>query len=157
MPQKLSIEDFQHVVRCTPLVSIDLVVRTSSGKVLVGRRNNEPAKGKFFVPGGRILKDEKFADAFLRLTEEELGVKIALHEARPLGVFEHLYPTNAFEVPGFGTHYVVHAYEISWHREKTDLPRVQHSQYRWITKEEALADATVDDYTRRYLKCQNMS
>jgi hypothetical protein len=55
-PQLSSVSDdeFAQVVRLAPLVSIDLVTRNANGHVLVGLRNNEPAKGVYFVPGGRI-------------------------------------------------------------------------------------------------------
>lgn len=59
-------------MRLTPLVAIDLIVR-SEEKVLLGRRTNEPAKGFFFVPGGRIFKGETARTAFQRITLAELG------------------------------------------------------------------------------------
>jgi hypothetical protein len=43
-----------------PLVSIDLIIRDNADRVLLGLRNNEPAKGYFFVPGGIILKDCRY-------------------------------------------------------------------------------------------------
>jgi colanic acid biosynthesis protein WcaH len=64
---------FTTVIDSTPLVSIDLLVENTDGKVLLGYRNNRPAKGYWFVPGGRILKDESMDDAFKRLTLAELG------------------------------------------------------------------------------------
>jgi hypothetical protein len=51
-------DEFAHVVRLAPLVSIDLVIRDNEQKVLVALRTNEPAKGVYFVPGGCILKNE---------------------------------------------------------------------------------------------------
>jgi colanic acid biosynthesis protein WcaH len=42
--------EFAEVIRLTPLVAIDLIVRSPEAKVLVGRRVNEPAKGLLFVP-----------------------------------------------------------------------------------------------------------
>ena len=56
--QRLEPEDFNNVVRLSPLVAIDMIVRSPDGRVLVACRNNEPAKGRFFVPGGRITKNE---------------------------------------------------------------------------------------------------
>ena len=103
--------DFETVVRLTPLVAIDMIVRSSEGRVLVGHRTNEPAKGCFFVPGGRITKNETLAAAFRRISLAELGVEKQIEEARFLGVFEHLYSTNHFDRDGFGTHYVTLAYE----------------------------------------------
>jgi colanic acid biosynthesis protein WcaH len=47
-------DTFATVIRCAPLVSIDLVLRDPAGRVLVGCRNNEPARGMLFVPGSVI-------------------------------------------------------------------------------------------------------
>lgn len=66
-------EEFATVIRLTPLVAIDLVVRDPDGRVLLGRRTYEPARNLFFVPGGRITKNETRSAAFERLSREELG------------------------------------------------------------------------------------
>ena len=150
--QWLAAEDFERIVRLTPLVSIDLVVRTPDGKVLVGRRNHEPAKGTFFVPGGRITKNESRAAAFRRLTRDELGIELSIEQARFLGVYDHFYPSNRFERPGFGTQYVVLAYEITMRLPKSDLPNEQHGEYRWIRPEEALQSQEVHPNTQAYFR-----
>jgi colanic acid biosynthesis protein WcaH len=62
--------DIKTVIRLAPLVSIDLIIRDGANRVLLGLRNNEPAKGYFFVPGGIILKDEPLADAFTRIMKK---------------------------------------------------------------------------------------
>ena len=51
--------DFLHIVDATPLVSIDLVLRNERDEVLLGQRKNRPAQGIWFVPGGRIRKNER--------------------------------------------------------------------------------------------------
>jgi colanic acid biosynthesis protein WcaH len=56
-------ELFSTVIESTPLISIDLVVKNNLGQTLLGQRLNKPAKGFWFVPGGRILKDESLATA----------------------------------------------------------------------------------------------
>ena len=56
-------ETFIEVIRHTPLVSIDLIVTRDDGCVLLGQRLNEPARNYWFVPGGRIYKDEPLAHA----------------------------------------------------------------------------------------------
>jgi colanic acid biosynthesis protein WcaH len=71
---KLSSIDFKTIVKSTPLVSIDLIVRDSEGNGLLGKRTNRPAQGFCFVPDGRVLKDESFDYAFKRLIQEELGL-----------------------------------------------------------------------------------
>ena len=140
--------DFENVIRLTPLVSIDMIVRSSDGRVLLGRRNNEPAKGCFFVPGGRITKNETLAAAFRRISLAELGVEKQIGEARFLGVFEHLYPTNHFEREGFGTHYVTLAYELTSPVEDALLPKDQHGEYAWQTEAELLRSPIVHENTK---------
>src|SRR6266404_5126884 len=92
-PGKLSPEDFETVIRLTPLVSIDLVVRHKE-RFLLGRRNNQPAKGDLFVLGGRVWKGETIEDAFRFTTETELGLDKKESDAVFLGAFTHRYPTN---------------------------------------------------------------
>ena len=114
MPQRLlSASDFAEVVRLTPLISIDLILRNSNGDALLGVRNNEPAKGFYFVPGGRILKNERIADAFRRIILNETGVSADISQSKFKGVFEHIYDSNFANRSDFGTHYVVLAYQIT--------------------------------------------
>lgn len=145
-------EEFGSVIRLTPLVAIDLVVRSPEGRVLVGRRTYEPAKGVFFVPGGRITKNETRAAAFRRISREELGVELRLEAARFLGVNEHIYPTNRFRTKGFGTHYITLAYEIRSSLETALLPKDQHGEYAWMSPEELLASAEVHENTKTYFR-----
>ncbi len=142
---------FGVVVRHTPLVSIDLLVRDAQGRLLVGQRRHQPARGTWFVPGGRIDKDERLADAFIRLTKEELGSAFSLEEGRFVGVFEHFYPDNALEEPGYGTHYVVLAYQLRDGKIQA-LPEKQHAAYRWLNDAEILADPDVHENTKAYCR-----
>ncbi|MFP4052430.1 MAG: GDP-mannose mannosyl hydrolase [Phycisphaerae bacterium] len=147
---RLSRDNFARVVRLTPLVSIDLIVRNPRGEVLVGLRTNEPARGFWFVPGGRIGKGERIAAAFARLTEQELGEAMDLAAARFLGVYEHLYETNFAMEEGFGTHYVVLGYEITLDGPLLNLPDEQHSGYRWMAPQDILASDEVHVNTQAY-------
>jgi colanic acid biosynthesis protein WcaH len=89
-------ELFSKVIKNTPLVSIDLVVKNNRGQTLLGQRLNKPAKGFWFVPGGRILKDEALAAAFKRLTLDELGEVFNIEQASLLGPYDHFYDDNVF-------------------------------------------------------------
>ena len=150
--QWLAAQDFAHVVRLTPLVSMDILVRAPDGRVLVGRRINEPAKNCFFLVGGRITKNESRAAAFRRLTREELGVESDIEQARFLGVYDHFYPTNRFEQEGFGTHYVVLGYELDLFVEPAALPKDQHGEYVWMTEQELLKSPEVHENTKAYFR-----
>lgn len=140
---------FRQIVAATPLISIDLIVRNELGQVLLGRRLNRPAQGFWFVPGGRVRKDERLNDAFWRLTEEELGIAVSRDIARFLGPYEHFYTDN-FSGEDFSTHYVVLGYEMVWQGEQDALPLSQHDQYRWCSVNELLQDPSVHQHTKDY-------
>ena len=141
---------FQTVIASTPLVSIDLIVRNKSGEYLLGYRNNKPAQGFWFVPGGRILKDEPMHIAFTRLVKDELGINLELTGARFNGVYEHFYDDYVFgdEVT---THHVVLAYELIVDIALDDLPQAQHSDYKWFGAKEFSNASNVHKHSKWYL------
>jgi colanic acid biosynthesis protein WcaH len=143
-------EDFDNAVRLTPLVAIDLLVRSPEGRILVGRRTNEPAKGSLFTPGGRITKNETLAAAFRRISLAELGVEERLEDAHFFGVFEHFYPTNNHQVAGFGTHYVVLAFELRTSPEDLRLPKDQHGEFTWLSEPDLLHHPEVHPNVKAY-------
>ncbi|MCQ8181617.1 GDP-mannose mannosyl hydrolase [Methylomonas sp. SURF-1] len=134
----LTKQDFLNVVDLTPLVSIDLIVSSADGKILMGQRVNQPAQGYWFVPGGRIYKSETLEQAFRRITATELGTAYDVTDGRLLGAFTHLYDTNFADAPGISTHYVVLGYQLSLGLESSRLPAQQHSAYRWIGADDDL-------------------
>jgi colanic acid biosynthesis protein WcaH len=108
----LNDDTFRTVINSTPLISIDLVVRDSSGNIFLGQRLNRPAQGFWFVPGDRILNGESIANAFKRLTFVELDIV----DAQYLGLYEHFYNdsiyTDEHEGIDISTHYVVNGFEV---------------------------------------------
>jgi len=144
--------DFLKVIEKTPLVSIDLIVRNQDGDILVGLRKNGPAKDTWFVPGGRIRKNETISNSFSHLTQKELGVKLNIGKANFLGVFEHFYTDNYASIPNFGTHYVVLGYEIKLSISGIELPTEQHTEYRWLSESQILHDQNVHENTKAYFR-----
>jgi colanic acid biosynthesis protein WcaH len=125
-------ELFSKVIESTPLVSIDLVVKNNLGQTLLGQRLNKPARGFWFVPGGRILKDESLAAAFKRLTLDELGEEFNIAQGSLLGPYDHFYDDNVFG-DEFSTHYVAIAYVLLINHELNHLPvDIQHGSYQWF-------------------------
>lgn len=149
----LDLPTFQTIVASTPLVAIDLVVRNSRGDALLGLRVNRPAYGYWFVPGGRIYKNESLDNAFRRISRDELGHPFERAHARLLGVFEHFYDDSVFANAGAGrdTHYVVLSYclELADH-QTLQPPTEQHRQYRWWPQDELRFSPRVHENTRAY-------
>jgi colanic acid biosynthesis protein WcaH len=142
---------FQTIIESTPLISIDLLIKNSQGQFLLGFRNNKPAQGYWFVPGGRILKDESIENSFIRLLKDELGVSASIKDAQFSGVYQHFYSDNVF---GYDvtTHYVVLAYKLELDIDLSDLPDVQHSDYQWFNTDELLSSNDVHKHTKWYLQ-----
>ncbi|WP_312213170.1 GDP-mannose mannosyl hydrolase [Pseudescherichia sp.] len=145
----LSQEDFATVVRSTPLISIDLIVENADGEFLLGKRTNRPAQGFWFVPGGRVQKDEPLAQAFERLTLAELGLRLPLAAGEFYGVWQHFYDDN-FSGTDFSTHYIVLGFRLKVNQADLALPDAQHEDYRWLTPEALIADENVHDNSRAY-------
>jgi colanic acid biosynthesis protein WcaH len=141
---------FAQVVRRTPLVSIDLILRDPDGAGLVGRRAFEPAKGLWFVPGGRIGKMEALDEAFARILKAETGLGFSRDRAELLGVYEHFYDTNRFEDPEYGTHYVVLGYQLRLASRPQIRLDDQHAEIRWMARDNLLADPHVHLHTKAY-------
>jgi colanic acid biosynthesis protein WcaH len=153
MTQLLDRETFKTIIDTTPLVSIDLLVRNAQGQILVGKRVNRPAQGYWFVPGGRILKNERLAEAFSRLTEAELGVELDIKNARYLGLYEHFYDDSIFtdDHTVVSTHYVVNGFELVLPNGDVSLPKEQHNEYRWLSEEEFKTSDEVHVHSRWYV------
>ena len=145
-------ETFIEVIRHTPLVSIDLIVTRDDGCVLLGQRLNEPARNYWFVPGGRIYKDEPLAHAFARICRDELGSEYPLADAELLGCYDHFYRENFAGEPGVSTHYVVLAYRLAAVTELKMLPHIQHDHYRWFHPADIPNDTAIHDNTRAYFR-----
>jgi colanic acid biosynthesis protein WcaH len=133
-----------------PLVSIDLIVRDkASEKYLFGWRRNRPAAEHWFVPGGRVKKNETLDEAFARLAEGELGVGELRSTAQWLGAYEHFYDDYVFG-EGISTHYIVLAYEMAVDIRELNLPTAQHSKYLWMTKDRIRESNLVHQYSKDY-------
>jgi 8-oxo-dGTP pyrophosphatase MutT (NUDIX family) len=58
-----------------PIPVIDALFVDNHGKILLGRRNQEPEKGKLNLPGGFVDMGETLEEALQREIQEELGMK----------------------------------------------------------------------------------
>jgi colanic acid biosynthesis protein WcaH len=147
----LSAEEFKGVAQRTPLIALDLVAHNAEGRILVGKRRNSPAKGFWFVPGGRVFKDERLEVALGRVSLAELGVALTPERVRMIGAFDHIYPDNFFDEPGWGFHYIVLALRVLDPIER-EPPDVQHSEYRFVAPEELRGAEDVHPFTKSYFE-----
>ena len=118
---------WKDIVEYVPIPSVDLLVVTDEG-LLLAKRQNQPAKGEWFVPGGRIQKGESLESAVHRVAREELGVDIVIE--KELGAYDHLYETADVADTG-GKHYVAHGYLVYPESDTVSLDG-QHSDVKYF-------------------------
>ena len=57
-----------------PRVGSALIVRDEANRILLGKRNKDPQRGNWVLPGGKIHAFESIAQAAARELEEETGL-----------------------------------------------------------------------------------
>ena len=149
---KMEDEHILEIIEATPLVSIDLIIRNPSEKVLLGKRINRPAKGYWFVPGGRMIKNETIVHALKRISKIEMGQDLSTEAHSLLGAYDHIYEDNFLNVDGINTHYVVLAFSILLQQEIDVNPDEQHSDLQWWEIDKLLKDPTVHHNTKAYFR-----
>lgn len=154
-PKWLAKEHFDLAVEALPLVSVDLCL-VCDGKLLLGRRNNRPAQGWWFTPGGRIRKGESWDVALQRIAGEEIGLgSFTASQASLMGAWDHFYKDSAFS-DEISTHYVnLPHYCLLQPDQICDLrlpagETEQHSEWCWLPLETAANDSNVHAYVRVY-------
>lgn len=76
------------------------------GKVILGWRNNQPLKGRWFTPSGRGFKYERYQDCLLRVPRSEIGFVVQdLSDFNLMGAWGHFYENSAID-ENISTHYV---------------------------------------------------
>lgn len=146
LPSKI----FKMAVEHLPLFAIDLCVINKEKEILLGRRLNAPAKGFWFVPGGRVFKNESLDAAFGRVSFDELGVVLKYENASLLGIYDHFYPDSAFS-DTISTHYINATHVIELDVKITKLPCLQHSEYRWFSLKHLVDDECVHMYSKVFI------
>lgn len=116
------------MIASVPLVSVDLLL-VRQGKVLLGLRRDEPARGTWFVPGGRIRRAESIAAALQRVWSAELAGEMPIGQHELVGAYEHFYDC-AFDGSAVATHYVVLAYRF-YISETVALHPASHREQWW--------------------------
>ena len=145
----LDVHTFKTLIENTPLVSIDLCL-ICNGQILLGKRSNEPLKGTWFTPGGRIHKNETWQDALLRIAKVELGLSgIAVDDFALMGVWDHFYNNSALD-QNTSTHYVNLPHYAEFKSEPQIALDDQHDEFKWFDLSVVADDEKSHPYMRNY-------
>lgn len=139
---------FKMVVESTPLVSIDLCL-VCEGQLLMGLRHNEPQKGQWFTPGGRLFKNERWQDGLARIAKTELGLNVNTDDFELMGVWDHFYENSAID-DAVSTHYV-NLPHVCYLESYPELSLdAQHESVRWFDIPSLIKDTGQQIYMRQY-------
>lgn len=112
---------YEKIVKCMPIVSVEALI-VVDGKLLFLRRNNEPVKGEWWFPGGRVRKGESLEQALFREVKEETGMETNF--CKLINVYSRVFPER---------HDITIAYLCSTNSSKVVLNE-EHSEYAFFKK-----------------------
>jgi 8-oxo-dGTP diphosphatase len=79
-----------------PRIGSALLVRDEANRILLGKRNKDPQRGSWIIPGGKIHAFERIAEAAARELREETGLIVEVGEH--FNVYEIINPPNEHRI-----------------------------------------------------------
>lgn len=139
---------YSKAVQNLPIVCVDIFLYDSKQKkYLVVKRDQEPLKGSYWFPGGRINKGESFFKAAKRKCKQELGVKVVPKFV--LDVASTTFENSAWNVESHTVNVIVVA-EIK-NDPKINLDNL-HSGFEWRDIEKDVQENYINDFRKKFLK-----
>jgi len=123
-----------------PRIGSAVIVRDGDNRILLGKRNKDPQRGSWILPGGKIRAFESIAEAAARELQEETGLEIEVD--KQFQVYEIIDPPNEHRI-------VIY----SWARVRGGCLRAGDdvSEVRFVSFEE-LGDLPLTPLVRRVLQ-----
>jgi colanic acid biosynthesis protein WcaH len=142
MHKDISLSLYKKIHAAMPIPCVDAVV-VQDGKTLLCKRTNEPVKGHYWLPGGRIRKGETLTEAILRKVEQETGLKVRI--VAQLGTEETMFDEGPFGGPTHTVNTVFLVRPVGTVDLATDD---QHSDLAWFP----LTARGLHPYVAKYLR-----
>lgn len=124
--------EYQRILEVLPILCVDCVI-TFNGKCLLLLRNNEPAKGQWWFPGGRLQKNELIKDAALRKACEEVNLSCRFEKI--ISIEETIFNQLDHSLDE------LHTVNICCHLSVLDIKELKidqhHNEFKWVDAEEA--------------------
>lgn len=119
-------ELYDRIKQVMPILCVDLLIHRGN-QFLVLLRKNEPAKGLWWTPGGRVLKGETLMEAAHRKAWEEL--KICVEIEKMVGIYDQFWDTStsgeSIHTPDI--YFLARPFDTKIEMDE------QHSEYRWVS------------------------
>ena len=121
---------YAKIVEQIPILCVDLVIEREDGHFLTVKRVNEPLKDEFWVPGGRVMRNEKLLDAAKRIAKQEIG--FIIDDLWFYGMYEGFFKKSAANMKsGIHTVSAVFSFKVGINRATRVELDEQSSSYKW--------------------------
>ena len=98
-------ELYSKFVELMPIACVDVLIHDDAGHILLVKRNQEPAKGKWWIVGVRLLKEASLTEGAVRKAKEEVMLDVKVEKL--IGVYDEFFDTSH---QGYPTHTVCIAF-----------------------------------------------
>lgn len=138
--------EYQRILEVLPILCVDCVI-TYQNSCLLLLRKNEPAKGQWWFPGGRLQKGEIIKDAAIRKASEEVNLSCRFEKV--ISIEETIFG-NLTNHPS-----EIHTVNICCHLSTLEAKSLaidsHHDDYRWVSAETAKSLGLHDSVLRPLL------
>ena len=121
-------EEYKKIINLVPIFCIDFLIRCDDQFLLI-KRLEEPLKGKYWFPGGRLRFKENIQKAAKRIQQKELGRNFPNHEL--IGFSNYFFKKK---ISSRALHTPTLLYEVIV--EEKFIPEIDsnHSKFKWTSK-----------------------
>jgi colanic acid biosynthesis protein WcaH len=123
IPEKL----YRTFLENMPVACVDVAV-VDHGSVLLVKRKDAPARGQWWVPGGRVWKGEMLRDTAARKARDEVGIEC--HIGPIIHTAETIFPDGPGGIAVHSINACFFAYPVS-KRAAARLDK-HHASHKWV-------------------------
>ncbi|HFC11819.1 MAG TPA: NUDIX domain-containing protein [Anaerolineae bacterium] len=138
IPQSL----YDQILQNIPIACVDIAI-VAKGRVLLVLRDDAPAKGEWWVPGGRVLKGEMMRETAARKAREEVGINC--HVGPIVHTAETIFPDGPSGIPvhSINSCFFLYPQDSDFSAELDN----HHTAYKWVDT----IDPTLHPYVQNCL------
>lgn len=122
---------YKSIMENMPVVCIDALIVNELGEYLLVKRKNEPLKNKFWMVGGRLLKNEKTHEGIIRKIKQEIGINPKT--TKFIGHFEEFFEKTEQKIKS-NFHSISFVFLVFIPSNATIKMDDQSSDYKWVKK-----------------------
>ena len=121
-------ELYFRILDSVPIACVDIAV-VARGGVLLVKRKDAPARGEWWVPGGRVLKGEMMRETAARKAREEIGIEC--HVGPIIHTAETIFPDGPNGIAVHSINSCFFAYPV----QPNASPRLDdhHAEWQWAS------------------------